>query len=157
MQSVRHRKYLRQRNCNSYQPVDPFDFLQSELRCFELNEVLTAGLGSLVSCPSKRYGLIINYRGKIKTQNRLLDNVYSIYAGSLGFLVATASDTLDCVARRNNDLEDFHVQDCSKMKTCKGETTSWSITFFTAKSNDVTEELQYSYGAKKSLWRNRRL
>ena len=110
MKSVRHQVCLRHRNCDPNQPNDPFEFLQSDLSCFEVKEVLKAGSGLFVNRPFKKDEFIINYRGKIKTQNRSTDNVYSIGTGAPEFLVVDASENLDCLARFINDVDPLHVQ-----------------------------------------------
>ena len=99
MKSVRHQVCLRHRNCDPNPPNDPFDFLQSDSPCFEVQEVLKAGSSLFVNRPFKKNEFIINYRGKIKAQNVSIDNVYSIETGAPEFLVVDASDNLDCLAR----------------------------------------------------------
>ena len=102
----------------------------------------------------KKDEFAINYRGKIKAQNRSIDNVYSIETGAPEFLVLDASDNLDCLARFIIDVDPFQVQNCQTLKKYKDGTTSWTIAVFATKSIDTGEELRYSYGAKFAPWRD---
>ena len=103
---------------------------------------MKSGSGLFVNRPFKKDEFIINYRGKIKTQNRSTDNVYSIKTGAPEFLVVDASDNLDCLARFINDVDPFHVQNCRTIKIYKDGTTSWTIAIFATKSIDTGEELR---------------
>ena len=119
MKSVRHQFRPRYRICDPNPPNDTFELLQSDLPCFEVKKVLEAGSGLFVNRPFRKDEFIINYRGKIKTQNRITDNVYRIETGAPEFLVVDASDNLDCLARFINDVDPFHVQNCRTTKSIK--------------------------------------
>ena len=137
MKSVRHQACLRHRNYDPNPPNHLFEFLQSDPSCFEVKEVLKAGSGLFVNRSFKKDEFIINYRGKIKTQNIFTDNVYSIETGAPELSVKDASDNSDCLARFINDVDPFHVQNCRTIKMKKDGTASWTIAIFATKSIDT--------------------
>ena len=154
MKSVRHQVCLRHRNCDPNPPNDPLEFLQSDPPCFEVQQVLNAGSGLFVNLFFKKDEFIINYRGKIKSQNISTDNVYSIETEAPEFLVVDALDNLYCLAIFINDVDPFHVKNCRTVKLYRDGSTSWTIARFATKSIDTGEKLRYSYGAKFAPWRD---